>query len=235
VPEKASSSNSYFRASNYPVGAVGAGGAVTVTYGSYLNPHSREANGCAPTGLNPDTGINTYDGVKTPGACNNDILASVSTDGGRSFDMAGVDPRAQRSLSPAGATDQFWQWYAVTGTGTGVLSTYDRQYADDETTGASDVTVVAQTSRGLDSTRATSSPMPPPTQFSGTFYGDYSGLAADRRAAYPLWSDTRNADLFLCPGTGAPGHPPATCTGSASNAPQANDQEIYTTRVDVRR
>jgi hypothetical protein len=45
--------------------------------------------------------------------------------------------------------------------------------------------------------------MPPPTQFSGLFFGDYAGLAAGDDL-HPIWMDTRDAQLFLCPGTGVP-------------------------------
>ena len=79
--------------------------------------------------------------------------------------------------------------------------------------------------------RATSSSMPPPTQFAGTFYGDYAGIAVTNRTAFPLWSDTRPVDLFLCPGTGTTTTPPAVCQGGATNASVANDQDIYTTGV----
>jgi hypothetical protein len=76
--------------------------------------------------------------------------------------------------------------------------------------------------------------MPPPTQFTGTFYGDYAGIAVTARAAYPVWSDTRPPDLFLCPGTGTPGTPPATCQAGAPNASIANDQDTYATAVGIR-
>jgi hypothetical protein len=45
--------------------------------------------------------------------------------------------------------------------------------------------------------------------------------------------DTRDPELFLCPGTAAPGVPPAVCTGSASNAAIANDQDIFTASLPV--
>jgi len=86
VPAKGSTTNSVFRATNYPVGAVNPTDAkqVIVTFGSYSNLHSNEANGCVPTGVAAD-GNDLYTGVKTPGACNNDILLSVSNDGGATF------------------------------------------------------------------------------------------------------------------------------------------------------
>jgi hypothetical protein len=48
--------------------------------------------------------------------------------------------------------------------------------------------------------------------------------------------DTRDPELFLCPGTGKPGVPPAVCTGtygSGANAEKANDQNIYTAAVVI--
>jgi hypothetical protein len=74
--------------------------------------------------------------------------------------------------------------------------------------------------------------MPPPTQFAGGFFGDYTGLAADT-VAYPAWSDTRNPAPVLCPGTGTAGHPPRLCVTPAANAPYNNDQEIYVAAVAV--
>ena len=47
-----------------------------------------------PQGFNPDTFQPLYDGVKTPGACNNDILISQSTNGGKTFTGATTDVRA---------------------------------------------------------------------------------------------------------------------------------------------
>jgi hypothetical protein len=74
--------------------------------------------------------------------------------------------------------------------------------------------------------------MPPPTQFSGQFFGDYTGLAAASNAL-PLWMDTRDNDLFTCPGVS----PPAVCTGTESGGLQAgmvaNDEDIFTASVPI--
>jgi hypothetical protein len=85
VPEKGATANSFFRAANYPSGAVDPTDPhrVVVTFGSYINRHSNEDNGCVPAGFSEDTGNPLYEGVKTVGACNNDILISVSDDAGR--------------------------------------------------------------------------------------------------------------------------------------------------------
>jgi hypothetical protein len=78
--------------------------------------------------------------------------------------------------------------------------------------------------------------MPLPTQFpdgngNSLFFGDYAGLSA-LNGIRPIWADTRNSDLFLCPGTGAPGVPPQVCTATEPNGLQANDQDIFTTTID---
>ena len=56
---------------------------------------------------------------------------------------------------------------------------------------------------------------------------------ATATTAYPVWSDTRNAALFTCPGTATAGHPPQLCHGLATNASIANDEDIYTTAVPI--
>ncbi len=237
IPEKGASSSSVFRAANYPIGAVDPTNPnrVVVTTGSYINRDSNEANGCTPAGFAAD-GLPLYTGVKT-GGCNNGILYSVSTNAGGSFSGSTVDPRILPVVTTAknqGSTDQFWQNAAFTPKGTFVVSYYDRSYGNDNTTGFSDITVSA-THNGVSFAhkRATSSSMPPPTQFSGQFYGDYTGLDVTANTAYPIWSDTRTTDEFLCPGTGTPGTPPAVCSGSAPNAAVANDQDIYLAGVAI--
>jgi hypothetical protein len=73
--------------------------------------------------------------------------------------------------------------------------------------------------------------MPPPTQFSGTFFGDYTGLDAWENAN-PIWMDTRNPELFT--GGVCGGSVYATCTGTYSDTGLvANDQDIYTANVSV--
>ena len=72
--------------------------------------------------------------------------------------------------------------------------------------------------------------MPVPTEFSGVFFGDYTGLDAFTDA-HPIWADTRNLDLFLCPGTGTPGHPPANCTGTESGGTSGAGRSPYTSEV----
>jgi hypothetical protein len=246
VPEKGPSTNSVFRATNYPVGDVNPTNPsqVVVTYGSYVNQHSKESNGCTPAGFSSSTGQSLYTGAKTAGACNNDILISVSTNGGGTFTGTGANPRAVATVNPDSAqasSDQFWQWQAFSTDGKLAVDYYDRQYGaptgspavpSDEYTGSSDITLSG--SKDLvnwSTTRVTSSSMPPPTQFAGQFYGDYIGMDAATKAA-PIWADTRDPELFLCPGTGAP----QVCTGTYST-PQgpllANDENSYMAVVDI--
>jgi hypothetical protein len=231
VPEKGNTALSFFRASNYPVGAVNPGNAsqVVVTVGSYINIDSNEFNGCAPMSFS-GSGLGLYAGVKVSGGCNNKIMLSVSADGGSTFTGAASDPRQLPVVNQATAqanTDQWFQWTSFTTTGKVAVSYYDRQYGSDETTGFMDVSLSDSSNlTSFATTRVTTNSMPPPTQFSGLFMGDYSGLAAIDDNAHPIWTDTRNRDVFLCPGTGVPGVPPKACSFSASVA--GNDQEIYT-------
>jgi hypothetical protein len=239
VPEKGPTSNSVFRATNEASGAVNPQNPnqVAVTFGSYINQHSNESNGCTPDGFSP-FGTNAYIGVKTPGACNNDILLSVSNNGGASFSGASTDPRTEATVNqdPAQATtDQWFQWAAFTKGGRLAVDYYDRQYGTDETTGWSDFTLSGSKDLvNFGSKRVTSSSMPPPTQFpdangSGQFYGDYIWLDTAGNDALPIWSDTRDPELFLCPGGGAP----SLCTGTYANGVMANDQNSYMARVAV--
>jgi hypothetical protein len=240
IPEKAPTTNSYFRAANYPLGAVDPRnpGRIVVTYGSYISRNSNETNGCTPAGFSPVTGINRYVGVKD-GGCNNDILLSASNDGGRTFTGTTVDPRQLPVISdgPGQArTDQFWQGAAFSPRGTLVTSYYDRQYGSDEQTGYSDVTVSMSRDPGRSRhVRVTTASMPPPTQFEGVFFGDYIQLAVTATHAHPLWSDTRGPAPVLCPGTGTPTVPPKLCTGTSPNAPFSNDQDIFTAAVPLHR
>jgi hypothetical protein len=232
VPEKGSSHNSVFRATNYPIGAVDPTNPkrVVVTFGSYINRDSNESRGCSPAGFAAD-GLNLFNGVKF-GGCNNDIVYSVSDNRAASFSGTTIDVRQLpvATTSPAqGRTDQFWQGARYSHSGTLVVSFYDRAYERDNSTGYSDVTVAASADDvTFTQTRATSSSMPPPTEFTGQFYGDYADVEVAGDVAYPLWSDTRTPDEFLCPGS-----PPTVCTGAAPNAPFANDQDIYVTAIPI--
>jgi hypothetical protein len=245
VPEKGTATNSVFRAASYPSGQVNPKNSsqVVVTFGSYISKDSNPSNGCVPAGL-ASNGLNLYTGVKTAGACNNKILESVSTNGATSFNGTVTDPTTLTVVSSASGqklTDQWFQWSAFTTSGKLAVSYYDRQYGSDETTGKMDFSLSGSindpTTFGV--VRVTSSSMPLPTEFpdaqgNSVFFGDYTGLAASTTLAYPIWSDTRDKDLALCPGTGVPGVPPQVCTFTAgSNGIQANDEDIYMAKVSV--
>lgn len=245
VPEKGKSMNSVFRAANYPSAAINPRNSsqVVVTFASYINRDSNEANGCVPAGFSSTTALPLYTGVKTPGACNNKILVSVSSDGGASFTGTTIDPRGLPVVNQApgqAKTDQWWQWAAFTSGGRLAVSYYDRQYSQDEFNGNMDVSLSGSdfSIRNFNTVRVTSASMPTPTQFTntqgnGTFFGDYTGLSVIGNVAHPLWMDTRSPDLFLCPGTGAPGVPPALCTATEPNGHMANDQDIFSQAVTV--
>ena len=251
VPEKGPTTNSIFRATNYASGEVNPANPaqVVVTFGSYINRNSKESNGCVPAGVSPATGQDLYTGVKTPGACNNDILVSVSNDGGATFTGATVDPRALpvATTEPGQATtDQWWQWIAFTKNGKLATSYYDRQYGTDEVTGYSDFSLSGASSPYTDFVvqRVTTSSMPLPTQFPeaggfSAFWGDYTGLTADTQA-HPFWSDTRDPDVFACPGDtpGSFASPPSLCGAktppdASGNQTVLNDQNGYTANVAV--
>jgi hypothetical protein len=241
VPEKGSSTKSVFRATNYPSGQVDPRNPnrVEVTFGSYVNQDSNESNGCTPTGFAPNLDP-LYTGVKTAGACNNKILVSVSKDGGSTFTGTTTDPRQQTMVTQGrrqNGTDQFWQWSAFTRSGKLAVDYYDRQYGNDETTGSSDFSLSGSNDLvHFGQARVSTSSMPAPTQFGdangGLFMGDYVGLSAFDNA-YPIWSDTRSKDLFLCPGTGTAGHPPQLCGGVEPNGQTANDEDTSMATMPV--
>lgn len=237
VPEKGDSRKSYFRAANYPSAGVNPRdpNQIQVTFGSYINRHSNEANGCVPQGYNADTLLPLYTGVKTPGACNNDIVVSQSSNGGRSFTGGRTNVRqlpAVRNADPR--ADQFWQWAAFDPRGRLAVSYYDRAYGNDETTGFSDVTLSgSRDGQTFASQRVTSSSMPPATQFEGAFFGDYSGLSA-ADTAHPFWMDTRDPNVFVCrDSAGQVVNPPNLCTASAPNADVANDENVYSQSLAI--
>ncbi len=241
VPEKGSTHNSIFRAASYPSGAVNPNNAsqVVVSLGSYINRFSKESNGCVPAGSTIfGTGLYADTGVKTAGACNNKIVVAVSTNGGATFNGTTSDVRDMPTASSGRAqavSDQWFQWLSFTRGGRVVIGYYDRQYGDDEITGFSDQSVAGADRLPSDWSvaRVTSSSMPAPSEFGGLFWGDYGSLATAGNSALDFWSDTRSLDLFICPGTATPGVPPQLCTASATNAPRANDQDVFFGRVTV--
>jgi hypothetical protein len=243
VPEKGSSQDSVFRATNYPSGSVNPShpNQVAVTIGSYISSDSNPSNGCVPQGFDPASGDPLYTGVKTAGACSNKILLSVSNDGGATFPENG-SPESLPTVGqdPAQATtDQWFQWAAFTPAGKLAVAYYDRQYGDDETTGASDFSLSSSSDLTTFATqRVTTSSIPAPTQFpdaqgNSLFWGDYAGLSVSSGVAHPIWADSRDPDLFLCPGTGTPGVAPALCTANEPDGDMALDENIYTASVNL--
>jgi hypothetical protein len=236
LPEKGASMNSVFRVIDYPVGAVDPKhpNTVVVTFPSHINVYSNETNGCIPQGA--ATGQNLYTGVKTPGACSHHILLSVSKDGGATFTGGAADVRSLPTINQAqgqSSTDQWFQWAAFTRSGALVVSYYDRSYGNDEVNGSMDISISwSGEGRQFHTARVTSSSMPPPTQFAGTYMGDYSGLtAADD--AHPVWTDTRDRAVFVCPGTGQPGVPPTLCNMTTPGGVTSNNQEIFTSSLSL--
>jgi len=245
VPEKGASMRSVFRATNYPSGGVNPTNPtqVVVSYGSYINANSQESNGCVPQGFSA-FGNPLYDGTKTAGACNNKILVSVSNNAGATFTGTSTNARAMVVANQANnqrRTDQWFHWLAFTDRGKLAITYYDRAYGDDETTGFSDMSVSGSDNANFTAfgvKRVSSTSMPPPTQFpnaqgNSQFWGDYIGLAAKGNNVVPIWSDTRDQDVFICPGTARPGTPPALCTATEPNGIVANDENIYLDVVDL--
>jgi hypothetical protein len=58
------------------------------------------------------------------------------------------------------------------------------------------------------------------------------GLAAIDNA-HPIWSDSRSQDVFVCPGTAAPGAPPDLGGATETNGQTANDEDTFSATVNV--
>jgi hypothetical protein len=210
VPTAPLSDTSIFRATNYPSGVAVTNDRIVVTFGSYINRHSNPTRGnCTPEGFSATTGLNLYDGVGDTNGCNNDIVVSVSTDGGSSFTGTTTPVAELPSLSderPGGQlADQFWQWAALNpASGKVTVAYYDRKYGDAQQTGEMDITL----RRGNGShVRVTNRSLPPTQEFpeagasTGIFLGDYMGMAVGSDGvAHPVWTDTRNP--IFSPSTG---------------------------------
>ena len=78
--------------------------------------------------------------------------------------------------------------------------------------------------------------MPPPTQFSGQFFGDYTGLDAFDDAHPDLGRHARSRPVPL-PRHRNAGEPADVCLGIESAGPQAgltaNDEDIFTAGVVI--
>jgi hypothetical protein len=197
VPTAPLSGTSVFRATNYPSPVAVSNTRVVIDFGSYINPHSNsELGNCTPDGFSGDTGLNVYIGVGRIGGCNNDILRSVSTDGGLTFTGTTHPPSDLPAVNDEGriAADQWWQWTAATPSGRVATSYYDRKYDSAQSNGFMDITLAV----GGSHVKVTDQSLPPSNEFPSsegysTFLGDYSGLAVGEDGMIrPFWTDTRN-------------------------------------------
>ncbi len=205
VPTAPLSGTSIFRATNYPTGVAPDDDSVVIDFGSYINPHSNPGLGnCTPAGFT-GFGLNAYEGVGDPGGCNNDILRSVSTDGGATFTGTTTSPAELEVVSRDGnvPTDQWWQWTALNPRTGGVVTVnYDRFYANCQAAGCMDITMRRSNGSFV---RVTNESMPPPNDFPATngfstFFGDYMGLAVGSDGvAHPVWTDSRNPIFMYDP------------------------------------
>lgn len=197
VVNKGATKTSVYRATNYPSGAVDPTNSkhIVVNVGSYINSKSNETTGCTPAGLAGD-GNNKFVGAGTS-ACNNQILQADSWNSGGSFNGTTTDPRSMPLVGrQAKLADEFWQWTGVTSAGKVVVGYYDRQYGNDDTSGASDYSV----SISNHSQRVTTVSSPVPTEFGGLFNGDYNALSVVGSDIWVSWTDNRNPGLTSCPG-----------------------------------
>ncbi len=198
VPTAPLSGVSIFRATNYPSGAAVSNTEIVVDFGSYLNQHSNPVLGnCSPAGLSGDTFLNLYDGVGEVNGCNNDVVRSVSTDGGATFTGTSTDVSELPSVSSEGQqlADQWWQWSALTPRGKVATVYYDRRFGNNMATGFMDISLF----KGFGTpVRVTNVSFPSSNEFpdvngASTFMGDYTGLAVGSDGiAHPVWTDARN-------------------------------------------
>ena len=117
---------------------------------------------------------------------NADVRFSRSTDGGRTWSHSTV---VNSDLSTA---DQFYPWIAVAEDGSVQVEFQQR----DDTPGNRLLNTFLATSRsgGIGFGKqllVSSGPTDPNIGFSGTFIGDYNGVAATAHAVHPIWTDAR--------------------------------------------
>ncbi len=203
---------SVFRAANYSSGVATDNETIEVDYASYINPHSNPKNDtgkgkCSANGF-AGTGLPLYKGVGDVNGCNNDIVQSVSSDGGATFTGTTTPPSKLPSVNKEGSvlSDQWWQWTAKTPDNDVAVSFYDRQYGDDQSTGNMDISLAYEGAV----TRVTDQSMPPSNEFPGTsgyslFMGDYTGIAIGSDGmAHPAWADSRNPIYGFDPASADP-------------------------------
>ena len=187
-------------------------------------PNSKESNGCAPAGFAPDDGINLFTGVKTAGACNNEILFSVSTErrrdlhrrrGRRRPAHPGDGQRAaQAGTRPVVAVGRVQQARASSPSPTTTASTATTRPPATPTS-ASPARTTCRPS-GRSGSRARRCRRRPSSRASSS-----ATTRGSTRSTTPTRSGPTRAtrDLFLCPGTGTPGNPPDVCLGTESGRP----------------
>jgi len=136
VPEKGATAASIFRASNYPYGAVDPrvpGHCRRVTYGSYINRNSNEANGCTPAGVSATTGGDLYTGGQDAGG-----LPQTRSSCRRRRTAVPRSPAAARTCAPspwprehgrfsAPFLNQYFQGMRFAPDGTLVVGSFDRR------------------------------------------------------------------------------------------------------------
>ena len=124
---------------------------------------------------------------------NNDVFASVSTNGGRTWGPT-------RRVSDGGVTAQWQQWGDVGENGTIYVGYYDRKYNGCERTGCNDITLASSTN-GVTWThrRITTGSMPNLTCTNNPnecgFLGDYMSTQVAAGAVHLAWGDTRGRQL----------------------------------------
>jgi hypothetical protein len=116
---------------------------------------------------------------------NADVRFSRSTDGGATWSRSTV------VNSDASTADQFYPWVAVAENGVVQVEFQQR----DDTPGNRLLNTFLSTSIGginfVKQILVSSGPTDPNINFSGTFIGDYNGLAASAHAVHPIWTDAR--------------------------------------------
>ncbi len=114
-----------------------------------------------------------------------DVRFSRSTDGGATWSTSTI------VNSDVSTADQVYPWIAVAENGTVQVEFQQR----DDTPGNRLLNTFLATSMGGVSfgkqVLVSSGPTDPNINFSGTFIGDYNGLAATAHAVHPIWTDAR--------------------------------------------
>jgi hypothetical protein len=122
---------------------------------------------------------------------NADVRFSRSTDGGATWSRSSV------VNSDASTADQFYPWIAVAENGVVQVEFQQR----DDTPGNRLLNTFLSTSMGgvnFDKQVLVSSgPTDPNINFSGTFIGDYNGVAASAHGVHPIWTDARRVVCML--------------------------------------